>query len=175
MTYPPQGPTGYQVPYQAQPAPERPQQVLTAAILMFAIGVIGVLMIVALVTDTALLAGNVSGFGIAGCLGPALHIAVGVLAIFVLRGQHGPRVAVYVVGGIAAICDGFASVMSLVTSSELAGYTDTGSGVLVFMAVITALVMAANVTAITLLATGRANAWFNAMKGPRPIYPPHWS
>ncbi|GIG69828.1 hypothetical protein [Phytomonospora endophytica] len=175
MTYPPQGPYGYQVPYQVQPAPERPQQVLTAAILMVAIGVIGLLMLLTSLLDVAALGALGGGLSFAGCLGPILHVAVGVLAIFVLRGQHGPRVAVYVVGGAAALCDGFSAVMSMITASELADYNSGPPAVLVFLSIIVTLVMCATVAAIALLATGRANAWFTAMRQRPPIAPQQWA
>lgn len=176
MTYAPQDPYGYQVPYQAQPPPDRPPQVMTAAILMFAIGFIGILMVVGSAANAVQLAGGMTGIGAAGCSGPVLHIAIGVLAIFVLRGQHGPRVAVFVVGGLAALCDGFSAAVSLYGASAGVGdYDNPMSGVLIFTAIITALVMAAIVAVIVMLASGRAGAWFTAMGQRPPITPQQWS
>lgn len=176
MTYAPQDPYGYQVPFQVHPPPPRPPQVLTAVVLMFAIGFIGILMAIGEAAGAVGLGGSVGGSALGGCAGPALHVAIGVLGIFVLRGQHGPRVAVYAVGGLAALCDGFAAAMSLVNATvDISGYTNPRSGVLVFTAVITALVTAAIVTVVVMLATGRANAWFTAMRQRPAIAPQQWS
>lgn len=176
MTYPPQGPHGYQVPYQVQPPPERPPQVMTAVILMFAVGFIGILMVIGVAADAVEISSGFGGFGPGGCTGPALHIALGVLGIFVLRGQHGPRVAVYVVAGAAALCDGFLAATSLFNASTvISGYSSSTSGVLVFTAIVITLVMAANVAVIVMLMTGRANAWFTAMRQRPSIAPQQWS
>ncbi|MEV0649155.1 hypothetical protein AB0I28_28265 [Phytomonospora sp. NPDC050363] len=179
MTYPPQGPANpYQhAAYQAsgrQVVPERPSQVLTAAVLMFAIGFIGVLMMISLVSDAGHMSSQSVGPAFAGCLGPMLHIAVGVLAVFVLRGQHGPRVAVFCVAGAAALCDGFSVISSATVSSQLSDYAynySLGPGYFAILAIVTGLVLIANVVIVIMLATGRAAAWFAAVRAAKTAYP----
>ncbi|GLZ77170.1 hypothetical protein Afil01_19770 [Actinorhabdospora filicis] len=161
--YPPyqQYPPGYAVPQpQAVPVPPRPPAVLTAAVLMFTAGFVGLLMLGA---DLFRLIGghgfNGASFsGIVGCLGPLSQLALGVLAVFVVKGDHRVRGAAVGLAGTAGVINLLNAAFALYIGLD---YADT---VPVVYGLLTMVLAAACATALILLATGAGARWFAALR-----------
>ncbi|MEV0643622.1 hypothetical protein AB0I28_00015 [Phytomonospora sp. NPDC050363] len=145
----------------------RPAQVQTAVMLMYASGVVGMLMLftVAVVNDPDGEDAEAVLLGLTGCFGPALHVTAGILGIFVLRGNSECRVAAFAVAGTSAICDGLGSTVGF-TAAGSAAENHIGA-FLAFYGVLAACLMAADAIIVGLLAQHRVNAWFAAHRALR--------